>query len=116
MNGSRFKEGDNVGRFKVALVLGRREVRKGRSKMWVYRLQCACGRFEELPQERLVSGKSQRIDCTSCMRKRTAGRPQAIKTWISAKDLPYGVPNPALLPVPATIQSGPEKPARQRYV
>ena len=100
----RWKEGATIGRLTVARVVGRQLVRSGKAKMWVYECLCSCGKVETLTQEKLVGG---RVDCCECMIKRRHTR--SSPTFISHSELPDNVPDPATLPAPGCIKTGPEK-------
>jgi len=101
---SRWKQGSTIGQLLVINVLGRQLIRTGKAKMWVYECKCSCGRVEILTQEKLVGG---RVNCCECMISKRHNRNSS--TFLRVIELPDEVPNPATLPVPEGIKTGPEK-------
>lgn len=112
MTEQRFNVGKRVGRLTLLQVLGT-ERAHGRLD-WVYRWQCDCGNIERIPQRNMDKG---RVDCLTCsrIRNRNAAAKTAAPIVKLPTQTPEGIPNPALLPVPSSIKTGPERWARVRY-
>lgn len=108
----RYAVGSKVRKFTCLAILGT-EHTTGLRHDWVYQWQCECGNIERIPERNIA----RRKDCLTCsrIRNRRTGLMNQPFTLKSADTLPHHVPNPALLPVPATIKTGPEKWTRTSY-